>query len=300
MAHRILFLFADGLGLAPAGPDNPLSRLPTPALDELLGGPLTLERVRRGPELVLVPLDATLGWPGLPQSATGQTALFTGENTARLVGRHVTAYPGPQLRGLLAERSLLKRLVEAGGRAAFTHAYGDGFLADLAAGRRRASATTCAAMTAGLPWRGLEELRGGRAVSWDVCRDRFAERAGVPLPAIAPQEAGGDLARLASIYDLTLFETFLTDLAGHGRRGVTPREALERLDGLLAGALAERSSETTLLLCSDHGNLEDATVSTHTTNPVPLLAAGPAAGRFADLESILEVTPRILEVLGAS
>ncbi|MGH9465619.1 MAG: metalloenzyme, partial [Thermoanaerobaculia bacterium] len=102
---------------------------------------------------------------------------------------------------------------------------------------------------------------------------------------------------LAGIFDLTLYETFLTDLAGHGRRGVSAGEAVSRLDGLLAGILGAKTANTTVLLTSDHGNLEDATTGGHTANAVPLLAVGPAARRFADLDSILGVTPRILEVL---
>jgi hypothetical protein len=298
--HRILFVFADGLGLAPAGPDNPLSRLPSPTLDELLGGPLTLERVQTGNEVVLVPLDATLGVPGLPQSATGQTALFTGENAAALVGRHVTAFPGAALRKLLDERSVLKRVVEAGGGATFANAYTDAFIEEFTSGRRRPSATTCCVLAAGLPFRRLPELLDGRAVTWDVCRDRFAERSGVALEPIAAPEAGRHLAELAGVYDLTLYETFLTDLAGHGRRGVSAEEAIGRLDGLLAGILAARTPDTTLLLTSDHGNLEEATTAGHTTNPVPLVVVGPVASRFADLDSLLGVTPRILDVLGSA
>ena len=42
----LLFVFLDGVGLAPASPDNPLASAPTPALRGLLGGPLTIEQVR--------------------------------------------------------------------------------------------------------------------------------------------------------------------------------------------------------------------------------------------------------------
>jgi bisphosphoglycerate-independent phosphoglycerate mutase (AlkP superfamily) len=48
---------------------------------------------------------------------------------------------------------------------------------------------------------------------------------------------------------------------------------------------------------SDHGNLEDATTKAHTTNPVPLLAVGPAAGHFQEATAITDVAPAILSVL---
>ena len=79
----MLFLFVDGLGLGGA-------------LEDLF--PYLLE-------LHPHPLDATLGVEGLPQSGTGQTALLTGENAARLLGRHQGPFPSPSLRPLL-ERSL--------------------------------------------------------------------------------------------------------------------------------------------------------------------------------------------------
>jgi len=42
----LIFIFFDGVGLAPAGPDNPLASADTPSLRALLGGPLTIEQAR--------------------------------------------------------------------------------------------------------------------------------------------------------------------------------------------------------------------------------------------------------------
>ncbi|MBI3975273.1 MAG: metalloenzyme, partial [Armatimonadetes bacterium] len=90
----VLLLFLDGVGLGEEDPQhNPWVRAPTPALRALLGRPLAgQERIERD-GVLLIPTDATLGVPGLPQSATGQTALLTGLNAPALIGRHVTAYP---------------------------------------------------------------------------------------------------------------------------------------------------------------------------------------------------------------
>jgi phosphopentomutase len=116
---------------------------------------------------------------------------------------------------------------------------------------------------------------------------------------ISAEQAGADLAGLAGEHELTLWETFLTDLAGHGRRGVTAKEALARLDGLLGGLLAAMPDGLTVLLTSDHGNLEESTHGRHTRNPVPLLAVGPEAPSFADLDRLDQVAPRLLERLTA-
>lgn len=298
---RLLLLFVDGVGLAPASADNPLATTPTPALRSLLGGPLTVEQVGAGEGWLLLPLDARLGVDGLPQSATGQTALFTGVNAPAAIGHHVTAFPGPQLRAILAEHSVLKRAAEAGRRVTFANPFTRAYFERLETRRRRThSATTWAALAAGVELRGPGDLAAGRAVSWDVLRDRFqaalSDGEG-PVPEVSAEEAGGHLAALAGDHHVTLYETFLTDLAGHFRFGLTAADALTRVDGLLAGLLAARPADVTLLLSSDHGNVEAGDHKRHTLNPVPLLAVGPAARRFAGLEAITDLAPRMLEVL---
>jgi phosphopentomutase len=90
----------------------------------------------------------------------------------------------------------------------------------------------------------------------------------------------------------------MTDLAGHQRRGWTAAEALARLDGLVAGVLDARAPELTVLLVSDHGNLEEAGHRSHTRNPVPLLAVGPEAPALDGVGRIDELAPRLLARLG--
>ncbi len=295
--HRLLLVFLDGVGLAPASAGNPLARVPTPALSSLLGGPLTRERVGERPGLLLAPLDSRLGVDGLPQSATGQTALFTGVNAPALLGRHSTGFVGPRLADAIERGSLFLRARERGHAATFANAYGRRYRQAIDRGRRRPSVTTLAVLAAGLPLRGVEELARGEAVAWDVERDRFAELAGEPVPAVPAPEAGRHLAALAGAHRLTVYETFLTDLAGHRRWGVTADEALRRVDGLLAGVLAAAGPDLTVIVTSDHGNLEDETTRGHTLNPVPLLVRGPLAARFAGVSSLLGVAPAILACL---
>src|SRR5947199_10793476 len=187
----LIFIFLDGVGLAPAGPDNPLASADTPALRALLGGPLTIEQVRdwglgsgdweldSGPQFPIpnhqspIPvlfkaIDATLGVDGLPQSGTGQTALLAGVNAAELHGRHQPHVPPVALRLLLAERSIFRRVIARGGRATFANPFGPGYWQAIAARRMRRSASVIAAEGAGLRFRNGDDLRDGRAGSWDV------------------------------------------------------------------------------------------------------------------------------------
>jgi len=302
---RLLLVFADGVGLGADDAANSFVGDHAPTLSRLLGGPLTASRTQRGDATAQLPvtlaaLDAVLGVPGLPQSGTGQTTLFTGVNAQAAIGHHVPALPGPRLRAILDERSVLAALAREGHAVTFANAYTAEYAARLAAGTVRASATTRAVLAAGLPLRTMDDLAAGDAVTWDVTGEDFLRRAGVAVPPVTASRAGERLARIAGNHRFTLYETFLTDLAGHGRWGIAPADAVARLDGLLAGVLAARPPELTLLLTSDHGNLEEPWHKSHTANAVPLLAVGPAAPSFADLTRLDEVAPRIREVLAAS
>ena len=62
-------------------------------------------------------------------------------------------------------------------------------------------------------------------------------------------------------------------------------ETLERFDGLLGGVLEDFDHrECTLILTSDHGNIEDLSTKSHTRNPVPCIVAG---SKRKELSSVL-------------
>jgi bisphosphoglycerate-independent phosphoglycerate mutase (AlkP superfamily) len=51
----------------------------------------------------------------------------------------------------------------------------------------------------------------------------------------------------------------------------------------------------TLVMTSDHGNIENMTERTHTLNPIPFIAFGPREKQIRDrVESLIDVTPAIL------
>ena len=306
----VLFVFLDGVGLAPAGPDNPLSQVPMPHIQNLLGRSLVLESGKGtgelalgdaaldSDELTMCALDACLGVPGLPQSATGQTSLFTGVNAPAWVGDHVTAYPTDRLREVIATHSLLKRVAELGKRVLFANAHSERFWQMIDQRKRRLGASTLTALAAGAEIPTLEDLIEGRAVLWDITHEIASGHLGYQLPVVMPEDAGARLARLGAEYDLVLFESFLPDLAGHRR--IEPEWVLSRLDAFLGAVLAHRSPNTTVVVCSDHGNLEDATTKAHTTNPVPLLVVGPAANSFRRATDITHVAPAILALFAGA
>lgn len=291
----LIFVFLDGIGLAPPGPTNPLTDAATPFLHELLGGPLTTEVVQTRAQLCLRPIDATLGVAGLPQSGTGHVALLTGLNAAHLIGRHMPHYPPVVMRAALAEQSIFRRVRAAGGRVAFANVFPPAYWQALATRRLRRSASVIAAEGAGVRLRDLADLRAGRALTWDITGAAMHARGeALDLPLLDPYAAGRRLAALAAEYELVFFECFLPDLAGHGRFALEPAEVMARIDALLAGVCAACGPADNLLVTSDHGNLEDCSLPIHTRNPVPLLVVGSAAAHFSAVVDLTGVAAALL------
>ena len=211
-------------------------------------------------------IDACLGIPGLPQSATGQTSILTGVNAPAVMGRHVSGFPGPTLRAVLEEHSILKRIRRAGRSASFLNAYGTTFF-QTEPSRRRLSATSLATLASGAPFRTLEDLLEGRAVVHDLTHWRMRER-GYDVPLRTPEEAGAIIAEQAMAQDFSLFEYFETDRAGHDQDMERAQLCLADLDRALETVLARADLERlAVIVVSDHGNVEDARTKTHTRNP---------------------------------
>ncbi len=292
----VIFVFVDGFGL---GPDdarvNPYITARTPVLDEWLGGKYLIRSAgpRRTAKVTMVPTDACLGVEGLPQSATGQTALLTGLNAPAVMGRHVNGYPGPTLINLLNESSLFRRLWAAGYRTTLANAYSPEYFTLIESGKRKHAAIAVAALGAGLPFRSLDDLRAGQAVYQDVTSCLLIER-GHAVPVLDPVTAGSYLTALAASYDLTLFEYFQTDVIGHTQDLPAAVRIIETLDRFFGGIAAGLGEDDLLLITSDHGNIEDLSVRTHTTNPVPTLLVGRGKDACGErIGSLLDIVPTL-------
>jgi len=300
---HLLFVFLDGLGVGESDPAvNPLLNAKMPTLRALAGGDLPLLAAGisapiRNPARGWVAADATLGVPGRPQSGTGQTSLLTGENAAVLFGRHFGPWVPTGLRDLLARQNILTRGAQAGLQVSFANAYPA--TAYRTPDVRRPAAPPLAARAAGVLVRHEADLRDRRAVSSEITNDRW-RRHRPDIGEISAEEAGGLLADLAREADLTLFAHYDTDLVGHRRDPDAAVAVLNRVDRFLTGLMGARSPDTLLVIASDHGNIEDLRVG-HTTNPVPVIAAGPGAeSLLAGVRSITDVTPAILRTLNVN
>ncbi|MBI5877855.1 MAG: alkaline phosphatase family protein [Chloroflexi bacterium] len=295
----VIFLFVDGVGIGVRDPAvNPFAVAHLPVLRGLLGDLPFLDRPSlEGAHALVIPLDANLDIDGLPQSGTGQTTLLTGVNAPAHINEHYGPYPDERL-GKLLENNIYHRVLDAGGTAAFANAYPAIFMDRIERGTDRRSAMAQAPANAGLPYRGHADLAAGRAVSASLTNERWPHADSPSL--ITAHEAGRNFERLSRDYDLTLFEFFLTDVAGHRPARISAVAILERLDEFIGGIVELMDLQNSLLVVtSDHGNIEDNSTRRHTRNPVPAILVGSGRHEAARrMHSLADVAPAILHAIG--
>jgi 2,3-bisphosphoglycerate-independent phosphoglycerate mutase len=303
--RRALLVFVDGVGMGRPGACNPFDGAPVEIL-----APLARAEAAKRPDVVCIPLDATLGHAGLPQSATGQATIFTGEDAMRVAGGHREGYPTRAVAELVTRASMLRRARDAGKRAGFLNAFDAPRAARIAAmaadgvtrreGRRRLrpSASALCALAGGGSLRTFEDARAGRAATFDLTGE-VCRAFGLDAPRRSIRGAARAVADGAAELDLALFEMFLTDKAGHAQDMTWARVEIVRLERFLEELFAAVDPHRQLVVVtSDHGNLEDLSTRTHTLAKVPLLAFGAGAGAFAaGAGSLLDLAPRLLEAI---
>lgn len=311
---KILFLFLDGLGLGEADPQhNPLVRARMPHLRALLDGqplageifgrdwqpgevqPLETERA------LLIPLDACLGIDGRPQSATGQASLLTGLNIPAMLGHHYGPKPNRQVANYLQAGNLFAYLRQMGLEPTLLNAYPPRYFRMLANGRRLPGVIAMAARMTGIRLKTQSDLYQGQALSADLSGQGWRDVLGfADAPVLSMHVAGLRMAELALSADLSFFEYWPSDIAGHRRDMDTAVHLLESFDTMLSGLLAAWNPQDGLILItSDHGNLEDLRTRNHTRNPVPALIIGNEPWRRVFRQSIHDltgITPAILQL----
>jgi len=289
----VLLIFVDGLGIGARVADNPLFRLGDAA------APLAIFQDEE-PDIpfdgLLVRTDACLGIEGRPQSASGQTTILTGINAPARIGYHKQGFPNEALRAILSQHSIFLQLQRARiGPNAFANAYTRRFFE---ARPRWLSATTVAVEAAGMQFRTLDDLRAGNAVYQDFTNSLLIA-AGEALPPRTAEEAAAALADITGRHQFTLYEYFITDRVGHAQDMAAALAVLTNLARFVRAVLARLDlARTTVLLTSDHGNIEDLSLRNHTRNLVPTLAWGPKRERVRqNVRSLADITPAIIEIL---
>ncbi len=273
------------------GPQNPLDGLADAA-------PVAIFQNEPANTLngVLVTTDPRLGIEGRPQSASGQTTILTGINAPALLGYHKQGFPNAAMREIIAEHSIFLQLKQAGiGPVTFANAYTARFFNERP---RWVSATTAAVEAADLKFRDVDDLKNDRAVYQDFTNQFIIER-GEQIEPRTPGRAAEVLARIVAESRFTLYEYFITDKIGHKQDLEAARTVLQSLAAFIRALLnCIDLANTSVILTSDHGNIEDLSSRNHTLNDVPTIVWGANRERIASrIRNLADITPAIVESL---
>ncbi|MEQ8524231.1 hypothetical protein [Gracilimonas sp.] len=293
----VIFIFIDGVGLGEADKSNPFYSNRYNSFEVLTDGFFNkkAESVISKDHL-FKPIDANLGVEGLPQSGTGQTALFTGRNAAKEIGKHFGPFPHSGIKPFLKRESIFHGVKELEKKPYFMNAYPPIFF-EHAKKRNRWSCTTLMTKSAEMKLNSTEDVLNESALTAEIVQNAWREKLNIDIPKITPTDAARRLLNVISDYDLVLYEYYLTDKAGHNQSLEDADRVLKPLDEFLQYIIKHKSSSDTLVITSDHGNLEDLSTKTHTRNKVPLFILGENSADFDKVKSLTDVKGKIIQSL---
>lgn len=292
LKNSVILFFIDGLGIGQQTEQNPLSI--TKNVEPLAHFQDVFNEVML--DGILIPTDASLGVEGRPQSASGQTTIYTGVNAPKLLGKHKQGFPNDFLKELIKENSLFLQLERIGILPnIFANTYTPQFFKETP---RWKSATTCSVEAADMRFCKLPDLIGRKSLFHDFTNESLIER-GYNVPKFTPLDAAEILAELSTQYRFTLYEHFITDKIGHDQDFEKAKTHLPKLAEFIRETLNKINLyKTTFILTSDHGNIEDLSVRNHTLNKVPTLVWGRNKQFVAEsIKDLSDITPTILQLL---
>jgi len=292
---RILFLFLDGVGLGVNDPSaNPFVNAKMPTLKKLLNGQPLIEAAApcSSERASLLALDACLGVPGLPQSATGQATLLTGRNIPAMLGYHYGPKPNPEVSEAMGQDTLFSRTVAAGQKAALLNAYPPRYFQGIESGMRIYSSIPLAVSRAGIRLCTQEDLTAGQALAADFTGQGWRRMLRIKDSPIMDEDTSGrKLSELSREYGFSLFEYWASDYAGHKQDMDRAVQLLEAFDKVLTGLVNSWVDEEGLILItSDHGNLEDLSTRRHTFAKVPAIIIGDETARQRFANGLMDIT----------
>lgn len=290
--NKVIFIFLDGVGLGKTSKENPIY------INSLFRNIISnhlVENIDIISESTLVKgIDACLGVQGIPQSATGQTALFSGVNAAQLLGYHLPAYPNNELISIIQKQNIFSEIKGLGKRATFANAYRKEYFDLVDSNKIKHSVSTHSCLSADVQLRTFMDYKNHRAIFWDITGFYTKDKTKSDVPVISAELAGEIIADLSLEHELVVFESFLTDLIGHSRNYNDAKIICDYLNRFLESIIDNIENNTTIIVTSDHGNFEDFSVGHHTKNEVPLLMLGSNVDIYSSISSITEI-PKIIK-----
>lgn len=305
---KLIFIFLDGVGIGLASKTNPFFAAGADYLCFYENGLMLPDGTP------IKAIDARLGVEGMPMSATGQASLFTGVNIPRIFNQHKDSYPDRLMRKIIKENNMFTRLKKHRLKVQFLNAYpgcahlfspeharilDDGEFqfstAFKSQSRNSLSVTTCMLLSSFTKPFDEKDILKERALYHDYSNRALLER-GFKLPVFSPEKAAEIMFNTAQDYDLLLYEFFQTDMYGHGFELDQCVELILNLNRLVKRLISCLDREKhTLLITSDHGNLEDMLTPLHTLNAIPLITWGHKSHELREnIKNLSEVTPAVV------
>lgn len=283
-------IFIDGVGIGKKDYEfNPFFKYGFKSFLEIFGEIPSLENSSLTSNgFYLFPTDARLGVDGLPQSGTGQTSIFCGINAPQFVGKHFGPYPYSTTIPIIKEKNIFLHYKNQNRKAFFANAYPQVFFDYINSGKSRLSVTSLSYLSARMKLNDETDVLKGSALTAEITNERWNSKLGYNLPIISPQTAAERLLKIADENDFTLYEFFLTDHIGHGRIKNEFDQIFSNIDLFLLHLIKNIPNDMTFIVCSDHGNLEDLSIKTHTLNPSLTITGGKYASKLA--EAITNIT----------
>ncbi|MBL1214551.1 MAG: metalloenzyme [Ignavibacteriae bacterium] len=295
--HSTLMIFIDGVGIGENDPKkNPFFNGRLNFAKIIFGAsPHLGDQHLQSDNKYLFPVDACMGVKGLPQSGTGQTSIFCGVNAPKINKGHFGPYPPAALKQTLKEKNIFREFLNRNLNVEFVNAYPKIFFDYINSGRKRLSATSLSCLLSGVKLKNSTDLRRGQALSAEIDNSRWVNKLNYTHKIIKPETAANRLFKIAQRNHFTLFEYFLTDHIGHGRIKDEADATLKVLDKFLIHVLRNIPKNISLIICSDHGNIEDMSVKMHTRNPALGITAGLHAEELSQkINSLYDIKNSIL------
>lgn len=261
-------LFIDGLGIAPAdSQSNPFSKCPDSFLYKLV-----YEKI---PGWTCHSVDACLGVEGLPQSGTGQVALLTGRNAAVDLGKHHGPYPHTSHRPWLASDSVIQDCEEKGFSWDMLNVYPDRYFQAIESRKLRMNTFGFLQTLNGNPLHSIDDLNHGFGFPPSLNFSHLKRFTDLDDPGF-PEGSFSHLLRQFDRIDFGITDYFFLDHLGHDQNMEASVSEILTISKFL-DYIDVCGNPINVIICSDHGNAEDNSTSSHTLNPVPLIFNFPAS-----------------------
>ncbi len=305
----MIFIFLDGTGIGEPSTSNPFYNSNCDYL------PFFGKEISLPDGTPVKPIDPLMGVEGIPQSATGQTTIYTGNNIPKIIGSHMGSFPNKAMRKIIKETNIFKGLKNRGLNPMFLNSYpnhsdlfyktnvnikdnGEFIFSENfpRSFKRRISATSCLLITNEMKPFDLDDISNKKSI-YQEYSNKTLNQFGANLPEYSPETAAEIIFSSSKNYDFLLYEYFQTDLYGH-RKSIDDCNKLvfdlNRLVKKLISLLDNK--QDTLIITSDHGNIENPASKTHTLNPVPLITWGHKSELLRNkINNLADITPAIYD-----